>query len=214
MPDSPVGECLARLPVIVRLLERIAPGDVVLIGGLARSGKSTLAGVVTELLQSRGFTARIVAMDRWIVPAAQRAREGVEHRYDTALMVRTLAPWLAGASALRVRLPVYDRVTRTRTEDDHDFELAPTAVLVLEGVLALAPGIGAGGRMVHRVYVTADETARKWRVIDDLVARGVAGPDEAVHIYEDRERDESPVVRETKPTAEYVVCLASRVGDE
>ena len=206
---EPAGDVAARLlgtPATAGLLDRVAAGDVVLVGGLARSGKSTLAAEVASRLAARGLAACTLSMDRWIVPAAERRGGGVEQRYDTGLMARTLAPWLVDGRSLLVRLPVYERDTRTRGEEPLPFDLPADAVLVLEGVLALLPGVGVGRRRAHRVYVRADEAARRQRVIDDLVARGIAAPDRARLIYEERERDESPVVRATQSTAEVVVC--------
>jgi uridine kinase len=205
MPDEAVAEVLSSSRATRALLSDISPGDVILIGGLARSGKSTLAAMIATRLEARRMPASIISIDRWIVPAADRSKPGVENRYDLAMMRDTLRPWLQTRQTVRLQLPSYNRLDRTRVKNAGTLDLDGDAVLVLEGVVALLASIETAGRKVHRVYVKADEIARRGRVISDLIARGVAEAEQARRMYEERELDESPVIQSSQATADYVV---------
>ncbi|MCK8785173.1 HAD-IIIA family hydrolase [Roseomonas sp. NAR14] len=179
------------------LPDTIGAGELVLVGGLARSGKSTLAATLAAELRARGRRALTVAMDRWIRPPAER-RPGVLGRFDLDAMLAALEPWLAGGDAAP-ELPFYDRFTRT-TRAAGKVALDADTVLILEGVPALLLDPSTS-RRVHRLHVASDESVRRDRVIGDLVARG-AGPDEAARIYDARAADETPVVLAARAAAE------------
>lgn len=205
MSTGAIADFLSKSRITQSLLSVVSPGDVILIGGLARSGKSTLAAIMACQLEAAHKPAEIVSVDRWIVTAAERSKPGVESRYDLAKMVDALQPWLSAWRNLVVELPRYDRITRTRTEDADLLNLAGDTILILEGVVALLTNIETTTRKVHRVYVEANEVARKERVVGDLIERGVAGPAQARAIYEERQLDEWPVVQSSRATADYVV---------
>jgi uridine kinase len=82
--------------------------------------------------------------------------------------------------------------------------LAASDILILEGVLGLLMSLKTS-RRVCRVFVETDEEQRKGRMIQDLVTRGIAGPREALAIYESRQIDEAPVVMASKSRADFVV---------
>jgi histidinol-phosphate phosphatase family protein len=184
------------------LLAAIGDGDLVLLGGPARLGKSTLAATLAAALREAGRTVRLVALDRWIRPAELR-EPGLRGRFDLEAALQALAPWLSGGAAAPA-LPVYDRVRRT-TLAGPAVDLPADAVLILEGVpaLLLAP---ATTRRVHRVAVTGDEAARHARVIADLQARG-SDPVEAARIAAARSGDELPEVTAVTDSAQTVLNL-------
>src|ERR1700682_6308796 len=88
------------------------PGHLILIGGLARLGKSTLAHSIAEGLKSRDLTSVIVSLDRWIRSFDDRVKPGVENRFDIDAVRSAFAPWLADKRDVIVSLPKYDRITR------------------------------------------------------------------------------------------------------
>ena len=191
------------------ILQRVAAGDVVLIGGLAKAGKSTFARALAAELRAQGQTAAVISLDRWIRAIGERGC-GVLGRFDLALALETLMPWLEQTGSLRVQLPIYDRKARRRAEHHDDFALAADAVLILEGVPALAMSL-AGTRRAHRIHVEADETGRRSRVLADLIWRG-SNPAEADATYAQRMRDETVVVEAARLSAHDVVKLDAILG--
>jgi histidinol-phosphate phosphatase family protein len=186
--------------IVASLAQSIAPGDLVLIGGLARSGKTSFAATLRTLLRRRGLAATSLPLDRWT--RAETARESsVLGRYALADVAAELAPWLAGA-ATSVAAPHYDRFTRTSGPGD-PVPLKADAVLILEGVTALLTPEPQTNRHIHRVFVEADEAKRRPRVVDDIVGRGLEARDAAIHTYEARQVDEAALVMPTAGLAEH-----------
>jgi uridine kinase len=181
---------------------RIAPGDLVLIGGLARSGKSTVAAVLSRLLWANGLTPTLIALDSWIKEPSERGA-GVMGRFDLHKARSVLGPWLDGGSA-QIRVPIYERRTRTLLPGS-SLMLHENAVVVCEGVPALNMELETT-RRVHRLYVESDERERRTRVVVDLLDRG-AERSEAERIYCDRQADETPVIERCRVLADHAVCL-------
>ena len=187
------------------LAETVAQGDLVLIGGLARSGKSRLAATLRTALRQRGVAATSLSLDRCIRPEAER-RPGVLGRFDLDAMRTALGPWFDGG-AVDVPLPHYDRTTR-RVRPGDTLNLDADTALILEGVPALLlPGLTTD-RRVHTVFVVADEDARHARVVDDLVARGLSTAEEAEAFYRSRQHDEAAEVL-AAPRAQTIWSLDS-----
>ena len=182
-------------------LEALPPGALVLVGGPARSGKSTIAAVIRRELRRRGCSCERLALDRWIRPPAERG-EGVLGRFDLAETQERLAPWLAGGAA-RFNAPEYDRDTRAR-KFGPAVRLAPDAVLVLEGVPALLAEWPTD-RPVMRIHVEADAEVRRRRVVEDLLTRGLADAEEASRVHRERERDEVAPVQAAAARADLVI---------
>lgn len=201
VPDIAAAAALIRedypryAAIVSPLAARVRPGDLVLMGGLVRSGKSSLAAALRTELRQRGVPAVSLSLDRWIRPESKRL-PGVLGRFDLDAMQAALAPWLAGGAAAPV-VPHYDRLTRTSGTADQ-VHLAPETVLLLEGVPALLLQ-SMTGRPVHTVRVIANEAARHARVVSDLVARGLASPAEAERIYQMRQADEASLVDAAPP---------------
>jgi uridine kinase len=189
-----------------KIISGAQPGHVILIGGLARLGKSTLANSIAEDLKNRNLTPVVVSLDRWIRSFNDRVKPGVENRFDIDAVRSVLAPWLADCGDVIVSLPKYDRITRNNYSNVDNLTLSRNVVLILEGVPALLLKFETR-RPIHRIYVTGSEDLRKRRVVSDLIARGTQTEDEAYKIYESREIDESSLIRSTEILADFVVTL-------
>jgi histidinol-phosphate phosphatase family protein len=191
------------------ILQRVAAGDVVLIGGLAKAGKSTFARAMAAELRAQGRTAAVISLDRWIRPLGERGC-GVLGRFDLALALETLTPWLEQTESLRAQLPVYDRKARRRAEHHDEIALPADAIVIIEGVPALAMSV-PGTRRVHRIHVEAEESGRRSRVLADLIRRG-STPADADAIYAQRMGDETVAVEAARISAHDVVKLDAILG--
>lgn len=198
-----------RYPAIEELVAPIvaqaAPGTMIVVGGLARQGKSTVASVVRHALAARGVRAAQVSLDAWLLDEAERG-DGVLGRYDLEAFQRDVGPWLAGGDA-SFDLSVYDRVLRQQSARRLRRHVARDDVLVVEGVVALH-GAYDTRRPVVRVFVAGDEATRSQRVIADLQQRGSAATD-AQALYDARQRDEAPLVEGGRARADFIISLDS-----
>lgn len=181
-----------------------APGDVIVIGGLARSGKSTLAAVLAEALRGRGLAAALLCSDRWLRPADQR-EAGVLGRHDMAALAAAVDQALVpGGDGLRLEVPVYDKKARGPARQTEIIAIAAGATLIVEGVaaLALVPAwrerLAAAGRRVHVLFVDSDEAERHQRILREY-ARRRETPEAAEAIYRSRQADETPVILAAVP---------------
>jgi histidinol-phosphate phosphatase family protein len=193
------------------LVERVAPilskietGSLVLVGGLARSGKSTFASVIAHELRKSGVAATSISLDRWLLPEGSRG-SGVEGRFDLSGAAADLATWFAGGP-LQAAPPFYDRYRRETSAPGPAVELPKDGVLILEGVPALM-GRWPTMRCIIRIFVDSAEAARADRMVSDLNARSLEVGDAALPIYESRSRDESPQVLRSAESADYRVDL-------
>jgi histidinol-phosphate phosphatase family protein len=215
LPDFVARDLAAAARLITRIseplaevsraiVERVAAGDLVLVGGLARQGKSTLTGVLCHELIRSGLDARVLPLDGFLRNFEDRQR-GVLGRYDLDLLQGTLAPWLRCEGAVDIEAPIYDRLTRRRVSSGTRLHLTPASVLIVDGVPALlikAPT----SRRIFRIFVDGEAAARERRVVEDLIARGMS-PEEARTTNAERAKDETPIVAASIARADIVLSL-------
>jgi histidinol-phosphate phosphatase family protein len=175
-----------------QLAEGIGAGALVLIGGAARSGKSTFASVLRDALLVRGQRASVVSIDRWLKDAAKRER-GVLGRYDMdalqslfrQLENREMRPDI-------LTLPGYHKLHRKQIAAVERMQLSGADVVLIEGTVALAPKIHTEAE-IHRYHIVIDEELRKQRFLHEYRLRGHS--DElAMDVYLARQADEFPVL--------------------
>jgi histidinol-phosphate phosphatase family protein len=214
-PDFTVDDFVAAVDFILdgyprladaanRILKAVEPGDMLLIGGLAKVGKSTLAQVIASEYRIAGKAAAVISLDRWIRSLELRG-QGVLERFDLDHAQNALMPWISGRDPVELKLPSYDPVTRRRRDVFEILRLEPDALLILEGVPALTMALPTE-RTVHRIYVESSEEHRRKRVIDDLIRRGRT-EDEAAATYLERLHDESPTITHSRASAAEVFNL-------
>jgi D,D-heptose 1,7-bisphosphate phosphatase len=167
--DLIVRQYPAMAELIAPVVAQAVPGAMIVVGGLARQGKSTAASVLRHVLAARGVKAVQVSLDSWLHDEAERG-EGVLGRYDLKAFEQDIAPWLAGGEAT-IDVSVYDRLRRRQSAHRVSRHVAPTDVLIVEGVVALHCAY-ATHRPIVRVFVGGDEATRRQRVIADLQQRG------------------------------------------
>lgn len=201
--------CAARLRQtradVAALAQRIAPGTFILVGGQARSGKSTYAQVLRQALEMQARAAVVVALDGWIRGLTERvAEQGFWGRHDRGGMARALAA-IRHSAGIHY-LPVYDRQRRGPGLDRMRIEVGAASVIIAEGVSALAdPAIAAGADL--RIFVRCAEAIRRRRLVDDYLARGFSATAVAA-LLESRMRDEFALVERGLAIAHHVVTIS------
>jgi len=144
-------------------------GSVVLVGGLARSGKSTLAASLAAVLKEQGRAAVVVPLDCWLRGENDNRGVSVVDRYDLG----AARAFLADARAVPgVKLvPRYDRLLRRSIPGGVEIEVPVDPILIVEGVPALADA-GLRDLAARRIYVERPEQDRLREMVGNYRWRG------------------------------------------
>ncbi len=182
-----------------QLAAGVGAGALILIGGPARSGKSTFASVFRDALLVRGQNARIVSIDRWLKDEAKR-EPGVLGRYDMVAL-QSLFGQLGNRERRpdNLTLPGYHKLHRKQVAAVENLPLSSSDVVLIEGTVALAPNFDTGVE-IHRYHVEIDEEIRKQRVLREYRLRGHSD-EEAAEVYVARQADELPVLNQLAKSA-------------
>ena len=183
----------------------VIPGEVIIIGGLSRSGKSIFASTLKEALMERGITTHTLALDGWLKPEDER-EPGVLGRYDVQAIKALFNACVNRGQPMTLAVPIYDKKARAAQAIKQSLTIGTQDVIIIEGVVgaALAPALDGAG--VHTWFVEVDESVRKERVLREYALRAKTR-DEAVSIYEKRLLDENPVVLESRKNAQRTLDL-------
>ena len=170
----------------------LTSGEIVLIGGLSRSGKTTLANNLRQAVFERGLNAWTISIDRWLKNVDSRS-PGVLGRYDLSIIRDVISYHYSKEKVPKnLQLPYYDKVQQQSIHSDHSILIHPTDILIIEGTVALT--LATNLKNIKRLYVEVDELLRKQRVINEYLSRGKS-LSEALIIYNERQLDETPVVK-------------------
>jgi histidinol-phosphate phosphatase family protein len=195
------------------MMRRIAPIAVaasngkrlVLIGGLARAGKSFAAQVLKELLLVLGLEAHVVSLDGWLKPKNQRSEgNGVCERYD--LMSASSEILAVTSSKIRETLQekLYARVARIDCNQTIEHSIGPEDILIVEGVPALLMNELNTLPKTVKVFVDIAPAIRTERLSKDYEWRGQQS-DQLANVLASRELDETPVITQSRSMADFIV---------
>jgi histidinol-phosphate phosphatase family protein len=177
---------------------------LVLIAGVARSGKSSAARVLSELLSVTGRTVHVLSLDGWLKPATQRSEgAGVESRYDMIACKAVLAPLWAGEPTRHwLDVPVYERQTRDAA-NVRTISVGPEDLIILEGVPSLMDADLVGASQV-RVFMRASESVLSERFNADYAWRSVDAS-EVQALFMSRQQDEWPQIAASARNATHTI---------
>lgn len=176
---------------------------IVGIGGLARSGKSTLAGRLLLQLQAFECSCSIISLDHWILPVNERpSNSSVIDRYSTVQLMADLDVLLGGNSI--VMFP-YDQLSRQRSKialtlDD----CSKSDFIIIEGVVALAlePLRSISD---YLIFVEIGNRVRFRRLLSFYKEVKMLSPDVYRPLLRNRELEETPTIRNSKRFADCVI---------
>jgi uridine kinase len=170
----------------------ISPGNIVLIGGPSRSGKSTFTAVFRDALLARGQGAVVLSVDRWLKDEAER-QPGVLGRYDMAAL-QSLVTGIADCERRpgALTLPGYDKKARRSVPGVTHLPISASDVILIEGTVALAIEVTETA-VAGRYHVDIDENLRRQRVLHEYRLRGYT-EQQAGEVYSARQADEIPVI--------------------
>lgn len=192
------------------LLARIAAGEDWFVGGLARSGKSTLAATLARELRRRGQAVAVVQLDRWILPEDQRG-EGVTGRYEMAAIEAALdAAATRAQGGATLDLPAYSRRKRRRLATMRRLTLPAGAVVIWEGTLAV-DFAARRGLAQRAIELETDPEARRARFARYDQRRGLPDAISAAN-WTARECDEHPLLVAIGRQAGHAISLDAALG--
>jgi histidinol-phosphate phosphatase family protein len=185
----------------LQLAQDVQPGSLILIGGQARSGKSTLAACLASVLRERGLPAVVVPLDCWLLGENENRGPSVVERFNLKAARDFLADAMIAPGTKLV--PRYDRLLRHSTPEGVAIDVPANPILIVEGVVALAdPALRAAAS--RRIYVERPEADR----LRDLVANyRWRGWDEQriATLLADRGAEELPLVEGSSKFADFIL---------
>ena len=192
------------------LLELMGPGEDWFLGGLARSGKSTLGATLLRELKRRGRTAVVVHLDRWILPEAERG-PGVFRRFDMAALADAVAGVAKRRDAAAVLdMPAYSRRLKRSLPTRRQITIPSDATVIWEGVVALELA-RRGGHRARTIQVEGAEEIRRMRFHRYDARRGIDAATSAA-VWQAREADEHEPLRELGAMAAHRISLDGLFG--
>lgn len=184
----------------------IKPGSVLLIGGQARSGKSTLAASLAWALKEQGRPAVVVPLDCWLKGADENRGPSVRgpsvmDRFDLAAAHAFLAD--ARTQPGTKMVPRYDRRQRRSIPGAVAIDVPADAILIVEGVPALADA-ALRGMASRSIYVERPEADRLQEMTGDYRWRGW-DEERIATLLQDRSTEEVPFIEGTRGFADLIL---------
>lgn len=189
-----------------RLLDKYmddAAGEkCILIGGLARSGKSSIAQVLAEKLTNAGFKTHTISLDGWLKPAEERQEgAGVVSRYNLAAFQEFIAHITSSRAPLFLQLPIYNKALK-KTQLSEYKTFSPNDKLIIEGIpMFHCNELLSFSNM--KIYIEEYDQIRHQRIRADYRARGKSDC-EIDQLIRSRALDEEPLVRGAISRADYI----------
>jgi histidinol-phosphate phosphatase family protein len=176
-----------------------------LIGGYARSGKSTCAQVMKELISATGRKAHIISADSWLKPVKERHESnGVLSRYHNQKFIQEMLRLINADKGIKLHLPSYEKLKKEFIGFNL-LKIDPKDFLIIEGIPALMNEELIKETEI-RIWVDAEETVRAKRMEKILEVRGL---DERKirETIASRNIDEVPKIEKFQHFATYTVRI-------
>ncbi len=176
---------------------------VILIGGVSRSGKSTIAGMLSLVFANHGVKSITVGLDNWLVDLKNREDwMGVRERYDYSKIEEDIRTFLTGHE---IYVQKYDAQTRQKSKSTDVIKFDNYEAVIIDGVVALDI---AYLREISglKIYVDINEELRKKRFNEFYRYKGLTG-NEITKLYVERQTDEYSIIVEGKKYADHIFTL-------
>jgi D,D-heptose 1,7-bisphosphate phosphatase len=182
------------------LMTKVVPGSCVLIGGLARSGKSSLASALAHILRQGGQSAVVMSVDSWLPTPNASLFEPCDLSAVETLIGNV------GNETVVVEVPLHDHLTESPALS-YSQTINPQDIVILEGVSTLALTASRARRPVYRVFVERNEQARRASLLRDYLERGCAAT-KFDELYSVQLRDEEVLIPGYRENANSVIMSA------
>ena len=188
---------------VKNIVSRAMTSRLVLIGGLARSGKSVAAQVLAEEMQKNGRRSHIISLDGWLLPQSDRSEGvGVSNRYDLSGFLMDIDKVLNSRNSIEFTHRLYDRKLRSTFEAGKS-DIGLGDCLIVEGVPALLDE-----RLLKKsdlkIFTQTNDLDREYRLFKDYEWRGMED-NEILKVISAREADEVSCVKNTSSIAHFII---------
>jgi D-glycero-D-manno-heptose 1,7-bisphosphate phosphatase len=177
--------------------------NLVLVGGLSKSGKNTFVNFLGFKLHDAGIKTCHVLMDDWLISIEKRepGNEDVVKKFEYSAIVSEMKTLLEKGECDH---PVYDPLTRTRRSEKSIYPYTlEEGVIVLDGITSLTIKELRDIADI-KVYVERDEKKRI-RDVEEFYRLKKVEEKEIKDIFAKREKYEHPIIRETKKYTDFVI---------
>lgn len=180
-----------------KIAKTIHAGEIILIGGFSKSGKTTFGSMLASSLKNAQKNHCVLSLDSWLRDKDDRS-SGVMGRYDLSVVINLIKDLKQKKKKITLEIPEYDKLKQKKIYKGCVVDIFPNDILIIEGVLALTLSDVAPN--AKRYYIEIEESLRKLRVINEYLSRGKSR-EEADSIYLNRQTDEIPVILESSKKA-------------
>jgi len=175
--------------------------NIVLIGGQARSGKSTIAKVIADKLSVEGFSSTTICLDHWIIDAKMRKPSfTVRERYDYTGILISIKKLLSEGHLF---INHYEPKLKSHTKEKFQYNLSKRDILIIEGV----PSLDINSLMkiaTTSIFISISEKTRKQRFLEYYSKNGFTEK-YSKDLYKKRYFDEIEIIEKTKQFADFVL---------
>jgi histidinol-phosphate phosphatase family protein len=178
---------------------------LVLIGGLARVGKSYSSQVLKELLHVMGFQAHVISLDGWLKPKLEQT-EGlcVYNNLDIAAASAAIAQTVSSKTRVILTESLYDCSAQNIGVQRIQHSIGPDDIIILEGVPALLMDDLLEMPRVMTVFIEIESNIRKVRLKQDYSRRDSPAEDLTLNLVA-QEIDKTHIVKQSRTVANFML---------
>jgi uridine kinase len=175
---------------------------VVLIGGFARVGKTTLASGLSKRLTDKKIENQVICLDSWLISFDKRQPGSkVIERYHTKEMIKSLKDLIIGSEIFP---PVFDSISRKQIkEKGNELVSFSSGVLIIEGTIALALK-ELFDLSSLKINIKINDCERIKRLIHFYKCVKELPSEEFKRLISDREKEEIPFIQEASRNADVI----------
>lgn len=141
------------------------------ISGYSKTGKTTYANILKDLLANEKEQCNVISLDRWILPKGSRG-DGVLHRYDIDAILDFIKMFNKQKIKSKVySLPNYNKKLNRPLGSREKVKISKNDFLIFEGVVAgyIANKLNAHG---NHLFISREELHRRDSIQIDYLSRG------------------------------------------
>lgn len=177
---------------------------IILIGGNARSGKSTLAAYLKIKLEQEGRKVLKINLDNWILPEENRTGcKNVYDRFQLHKIETEMQQILAGINCTVLTYPNHPE----RKQHQLNYQYTGQDFIIIEGVVALSSEIVRDLAQV-KIYVEVGHVTHRQRIENYYRWKG-KGEGEIKELYAGRLADEYQLIEKERKFADFIVNSAA-----
>jgi len=177
----------------------------ILVGGVSRSGKSTVASVLVEIFNLLGKRAHILPLDSWL-KASEKRHEGVGvlGRYMLDEVIDVAKKVASSSQRFSLNYTLYDRKLK-QAQSQKTVSIGPSDIVIFEGVPALLDSHLLETANL-KIYVDIGDDTRMSRLKDEYSWRG-ENVESFMKKIMSREKDEVSPIKDSANKADYQINL-------